>query len=147
MILNDRQIAKRLGRLGGLELDPQPDAEQVQPASLDVRLGEDVQLDSGETAQPYTKGAITMPPDLGALLTGRSSIAREKVIVHKTAGWIDPGFEGKILLEMKNLGDSQWTCVKDRRVAQLVFFKLVEPAQYPYAGQYQGQGLGGEDGG
>lgn len=153
MILSDRTIAEYIEQ-GKIEVEPSVEPEQVQPASLDVRLGDemynqndDVLIESvGETigfmpGVPYrvpTMDRIKLPDDIAALLTGRSSVGRQGVIIHKTAGWIDPGFEGTITLEVLNFSNELVNFNVGDRIGQLVFFKLDQPSQ-GYDGQYQGQ--------
>lgn len=156
MILNDHAIAGIIQN-EDLYIRPKPRPPQVQPASLDVMLDEDVELRPGETSQPLTKEYFEFPDNLAALLTGRSSVARKQCIVHKTAGWIDPGFDGQIKFEMKNLMDPDDNDAEVRRfeegkrVGQLIFFPLIDyhafkrlefltSASSPYDGQYQNQG-------
>lgn len=152
MILSDHTIRQYLER-DRLVVEPEPTEEQIQPASLDVRLGgtvydprRDVTSESLETItllpQAFvlceTKDWIELPFDVAAQLTGRSSIGRQGVIVHCTAGFIDPGFRGKITLEMYNVGTEKVTFDVGERIAQLVFFQL-DQMSTGYDGQYQDQ--------
>lgn len=151
MILSNYSINKALS-VGDIHIDPEPDVEQIQPASLDVRLGKkmyevenDAQVERdihwlhpGERYLGHTEETIELPKDIAAQLAGRSSVGRKGVIVHKTAGWIDPGFEGSITLELMNLGNSPVCLNAGNRVAQLVFFEL-DKASSGYDGRYQGQ--------
>jgi len=139
---------------GDIGCDPLPTEEQIQPASLDVRLGNEfAELARGDefkfereklTLKPgvrylgHTKEIIDLPNDIAAQLAGRSSIGRRGVIVHKTAGWIDPGFKGQITLELMNLGDGEVVLEEGERIGQLVFSKLDQPSS-GYEGGYQGQ--------
>lgn len=138
---------------GILRVDPHPTDEQFQPASLDVRLGEKLyhvekdktvtspqhRLQPGERYLGHTKEEITLPPHIAAQLAGRSTIGRMGVIVHKTAGWIDPGFSGEITLELMNLGSEPVDLKSGQRVAQLVFFKMMQTPKQLYDGHYQHQ--------
>jgi dCTP deaminase len=153
MILSDHTIRSAIGseRIG---VDPIPHSDQIQPASLDLRLGsefaelteygdlnyerDEIPLVPSVRYLGHTKETIDLPDDLAAQLAGRSSIGRRGIIVHKTAGWIDPGFSGQITLELMNLGDETVTLESGERVAQLVFFPLDEPSS-GYDGSYQGQ--------
>jgi dCTP deaminase len=133
-------------------VDPKPDPEQYQPASLDVRLGDELyhfdddkrvtapqhKLQPEERYLGHTKEKISLPNDHAAQLAGRSTMGRQGIIVHKTAGWVDPGFEGQITLELMNLGNDPVVIESGKRVAQLVFFQLDHPSQ-GYDGSYQGQ--------
>lgn len=150
MILSDRSISARLD--GDLEVTPTPSEEQIQPASLDVRLGSelyDVEADERmvsdtHTLQPgrqylgHTREEITLPNDLAAQLTGRSTVGRMGVIVHKTAGWIDPSFSGQVTLELYNMSHEPVSFDVGDRIGQLVFIPLDRPSS-GYSGQYQGQ--------
>lgn len=75
---------------------------------------------------------ITIPPDLAARLEGRSSLGRVGLIIHATAGWIDPGFSGHPTFEIANIGNIPVKLYPKMRVAQLVFVKLTSPAEIPY---------------
>lgn len=152
MILSDHSI--RDGIYGDLiGVDPEPTEEQVQPASLDVRLGkhfafpetggswtEDdvIVLEPGERYLGTTEETIDLPDHIAAQLAGRSTVGRMGIIVHKTAGWIDPGFTGEITLELMNFGSEEQSLDIGQRVAQLVFFPLDRPSS-GYDGHYQGQ--------
>jgi dCTP deaminase len=151
MILSDMEIIDKVGR-GEIGCDPHPNQEQIQPASLDVRMGEELYhceegktetagqhpLKPGKRYLGHTKETVELPDNIAAQLTGRSTIGRLGVIVHKTAGWIDPGFKGSVTLELLNMGESPVTLSVGDRVAQPVFFKLGTPSS-GYDGKYQGQ--------
>jgi dCTP deaminase len=151
MILSEYSIEQKIAD-GYIGVNPPPNDDQYQPASLDVRLGDEVyhfdgdyrvnspqhRLQPNERYLGHTKETISLPKNIAAQLAGRSSIGRQGVIVHKTAGWIDPGFEGEITLELMNLGDEPVDLKSGERVAQLVFFVLDQPSG-GYDGSYQGQ--------
>lgn len=152
MILNDDQIKQNLQERE-IGVTPLPDDEQIQPASLDLRLGRDVVLpqyghkwteeekhvfDPGVRYLCRTAEVVDLPNDIAAQLAGRSSIGRLGLIVHKTAGWIDPGFTGSITLEVMNMGQQPVSVAVGERVAQLVFHVLIAPSD-GYDGQYQQQ--------
>lgn len=134
-----------------LQILPYSDVN-LQPASYDVRLGKTlydvdanttVESDS-HTLEPFqrylghTEEMISLPDDIAAQLAGRSTIGRKGVIVHKTAGFLDPSFTGQVTLEIMNLGTEPVTLEVGSRVAQLVFFELDQPSS-GYDGKYQGQ--------
>ena len=153
-------------------ISPLPSPEQYQPASLDVRLGNefvrfherrgelDVRNPGGRSEYEYTEQyeydypvtikpgefllgttfeTISMPFFLVARVEGRSSIGRLGVTVHVTAGFIDPGFNGQITLEITNLNRYPVTLYTGMRVAQLAFQRLEEHPEKAYSGRYQGQ--------
>lgn len=163
MILSDKTLHKMLVD-GSLGISPLSDG-QVQPASVDVRLGttfaivEDspdgiIRLDSDITYKTITAErylllpgqfvlATTMeyfklPDNLTAFVEGRSSIGRLGLFI-QNAGWVDPGFEGEITLEIYNANRCAVELQSGRRVGQLVFAQLDDHAQNPYSGKYNGQ--------
>lgn len=153
MILSDYKIVEELND-GELSVSPAPRSDQFQPASFDVRLGrklysvdrdETITRDSIHVLEPgemyigHTKDYIEMPNYLAAQLTGRSSVGRQGVVVHLTAGFIDPGFRGEITLEIYNFSNQARQFNIGQRVAQLVFFKVDGEVNNTYNGQFQGQ--------
>jgi dCTP deaminase len=151
MILSDHSIRAAI-KTDEIGCDPLPTEAQYQPASLDVRLGEELyhvgsdtrikpvrhEFAPGERYLCHTKESISLPDHTAAQLAGRSSVGRMGIIVHKTAGWIDPGFSGEITLEVMNLGNEPVVFDPGKRVAQLVFFRL-DMESSGYDGHYQGQ--------
>lgn len=177
MILSDADILSRL-EAGDLEIDPIDDIDtQVQPASVDLRLGEEF-LEFQRTNIPYihpnsadevddyvtethinegedfilhpgdfvlgtTKERVSIPADLLATVQGRSSLGRLAIVIHATAGIVDPGYEGQITLELSNLGTAPVALSPGMRVSQLIFTELKTPAERPYGeergSKYQGQ--------
>lgn len=163
MILSDHTI-RELMAAGKLGIAPLED-HQIQPASVDVRLGTTfsvIEDDSAGiiglgsqlsyrsfTAEKYlllpgqfvlatTMEYFHMPNDLTAFVEGRSSIGRLGLFI-QNAGWVDPGFEGEITLELFNANKCAIELQAGRRVGQLVFARLDRDAQNPYRGKYQGQ--------
>ncbi|WP_435360623.1 dCTP deaminase [Haloarchaeobius sp. DFWS5] len=169
MILSDADILRRL-EAGDLVIDPIDDLDlQVQPASVDVRLGreflefrrtnipcihpnretevdeyvDETVLDDGEEFILHpgdfvlgtTKERVEIPPDLVAQVEGRSSLGRLAIVVHATAGFVDPGFKGRITLELSNLGNAPVSLTPDMRISQLVFTELKTPSDRPYGAE------------
>lgn len=149
MILSDQDIyAELLG--GGLSVSPPSPLSAFQPASLEVHLAEALTrtaeeeerlgleapeswwLEPGEFALGSTVETLAVPSHLCAQVNGKSSLGRMGLLVHATAGFIDPGFQGQITLELKNLSNHTIVLHKSMPVAQLVFHRLSSPAQRPY---------------
>lgn len=86
---------------------------------------------------------VEIPPDLIAHVEGRSSLGRLAIVVHATAGLCDPGFRGKITLELSNLGSAPVALTPGMRISQLTFTELTSPAERPYGpergSKYQNQ--------
>ncbi|HOI60287.1 MAG TPA: dCTP deaminase [Candidatus Pacearchaeota archaeon] len=75
---------------------------------------------------------IFLPNDIAARIDGRSSLGRLGIVIHSTAGHIDPGFKGKIVLEMENIGMIPVLLYPGTRICQLVFQELKTPTSKPY---------------
>lgn len=153
MILSDHSIKEAISD-GHIEVSPF-NKDQIQPASLDVRLGSEVvenlygktvneTRDGNIVFEPgvfylgHTREEITLPNNIAAQLTGRSSVGRKGVTIHQTAGWIDPGFSGQIVFEIHNISTKAAIFEPGERIGQLVFFELDQPST-GYDGKYQDQ--------
>jgi len=163
MILSDKTISRMLTEKV-LEITPM-EADQIQPASVDIRLGrtfcvvEDtsdgiislsneisyrtIETDKylllpGQFVLASTMEYFRLGDDMTAFVEGRSSLGRMGLFI-QNAGWVDPGFEGEITLELFNANRCAIELTSGRRVGQLVFAQLDQPALRPYNGKYQGQ--------
>lgn len=158
-VLCDRSIRRQL-TAGNIVISPFHD-DQVQPASYDVTLGEiflvprhDVVVDpylkyddlfervtindgvpilmpKGSFLLGATREKFDIPNNLIARVEGKSSLGRLGIVVHQTAGFIDPGFTGNITLEIV----SSMAAVYLRpgmKIAQIAFQYLDNPADQPY---------------
>jgi dCTP deaminase len=159
-LLNDKAIVQYL-KEGKIKIDPIDFTEQIQPASVDLKLGdtfsyikssvidfrEEIEYDTFKKdelwIQPMqfvlatTKEYVGLPNNITGLLEGRSSIGRTGLFIHN-AGLIDAGFEGEITLELFNCGPAPILLTKDQRICQITFWEHDE-ALIPYRGKYQGQ--------
>ena len=79
-----------------------------------------------------TKERISLPDDLAAYVDGRSSLGRIGIVVHVTAGFVNPGFAGRLVLEMTNVGKMPVAIYPGMSICKLVFFKLTSPSEVPY---------------
>jgi dCTP deaminase len=88
-----------------------------------------------------TRETVSIPDDIVARVTGRSSLGRLGISIHQTAGYIDPGFEGQITLEIGNCGPAPIELSSGDRVCQISFTMLSSSAEQPYDfdKSYQGQ--------
>ena len=71
-------------------------------------------------------------------MEGRSSIGRIGLLV-ENAGWVDPGFEGELTLELYIANRLPIRLSSGRRICQLLFARMDRPSSEPYQGKYQGQ--------
>lgn len=164
MVLSDAKIISLL-KSGDLYIEPLNWGNQIQPASVDIRIGDtflvidenqngmihlDSQISYKEIHSDFfvlnpksfvlatTKEYFKLPDNLTAFVEGRSSIGRLGLFI-QNAGWVDPGFEGEITLELFNASDVPIFLESGTRVGQLVFAQLDQNALNPYRGKYQGQ--------
>lgn len=104
---------------------------------------EGVVIHPGEFILGSTLEALKVPDDLVARVEGRSSYGRLGIIVHATAGYVDPGFEGDITLEIQNLGNAPVKLYPEDRVCQVVFETMTSESETPYGSKedtkYMGQ--------
>lgn len=87
---------------------------------------------------------IVVPNDLVAKIDGKSSLGRLGLLIHATAGFIDPGWDGHITLELSNAADLPITIYPGMRIGHISYMQLTEPAEHPYGSdglgsKYQGQ--------
>ena len=114
MILSDRDIRVAL-EFKEIEISPMPSDDAFQPSSIDLRLGEGfISIDGTKladkqiTVQPNdfllasTLESVQLPSGIVAKLEGKSSIGRKGIFVHVTAGYVDPGWKGRLTLEIYN---------------------------------------------
>jgi dCTP deaminase len=107
--------------------------ERVEPQmALDACERGELVLHPGACALATTMERVKIPADLVAQVNGKSSLARAFLIVHTTAGFVDPGFEGQITLEIVNLSPQTVVLPDGLRVAQLVLMGLTSEALRPY---------------
>jgi dCTP deaminase len=176
-ILSDKTIKEYL-KQGKIGFEPLHDEKQIQPSSVDMRLGDEFKvfkvirkpyidpedeediasymesmivpegeafiIHPNEFALATTLEYVKVPDDLVARVEGRSSMGRLGVTMHVTAGFIDPGFEGKITLEISNIGAMPVALYPGQRVCQIVFETMTTPSELPYGhpernSKYMGQ--------
>jgi dCTP deaminase len=101
-------------------------------------------LHPGEFVLGSTYERIKLPDDLVARLEGKSSLGRLGLLIHSTAGFIDPGWDGHVTLELSNVANLPITIYYGMKIGQLSFVQMTEPAETPYGSaalgsKYQGQ--------
>jgi dCTP deaminase len=173
MVLADRTIQRLLDE-GRIEIDPydpsllQPSSVDVRvdrlfrvfrnnrASFIDVKKEQDltelVEIDEsepfilhpGEFVLGSTLERVRLPDDLVARLEGKSSLGRLGLLIHSTAGFVDPGFDGHVTLELSNVANLPITLYYGMKIGQVSFMQLSEPAATPYGtgaigSKYQGQ--------
>ncbi len=125
-------------------LDPKrPETFAGKMRTITLEDGESFIVQPGEFALGVTQEHITVPDDLVVRVEGRSSLGRLGIIVHSTAGFVDPGFQGTLTLEISNLNRLPVALYPGMRICQLAFLKMSSPAQMTYdrkpGSKYMGQ--------
>lgn len=166
MLLTRDSIKAEIAQ-GRIVIDPILPDEAIQVASIDLSLSnvfrvfqkaeavidvvestdyreitkeivkEVVLLSPGETILGVTKEKITLPGDICGWLEGRSRFARLGLLIHISAGLIQPGVSNHQVLEITNLGPSVLALHAGERICQLAFQRL--EGQAIYNGKFQGQ--------
>ena len=132
----------------------------IQPASVDLTLSDDwfyrlrpslvnvarhrpdydwdpsLMLKPGEFALAATEEWVEIPPEFVGRVEGKSTLARMGLIVHTTAGFIDPGLHGKITLELCNVGPCTLVLEPGMYICQLSVARM-ERVDGVYKGKYQ----------
>jgi dCTP deaminase len=124
---------------------PYIDVKQEQPdltELVEVKPDEPFILHPGEFVLGSTYERVSLPDDLVARLEGKSSLGRLGLLIHSTAGYVDPGWDGYLTLELSNVANLPITLYPGMRIGQISFFTLSSPASAPYGAagnKYQGQ--------
>ena len=118
----------------------QPDLTEL----VEVDEGESFILHPGEFVLGSTLERVGLPDDLVARLEGKSSLGRLGLLIHSTAGYVDPGWDGYLTLELSNVANLPITIYPGMKIGQISFFRLTTPADVPYGSKgmrskYQGQ--------
>ena len=119
---------------------PQPDLTEL----LRVDDDEPFILHPGEFVLGQTVEWVELPIDLVARLEGKSSLGRLGLLIHSTAGYVDPGWRGNLTLELSNVANLPIALYYGMRIGQISFFKMSSPVDRPYGSaelgsKYQGQ--------
>jgi dCTP deaminase len=176
MVLSDRTIRRRLeaGRIGIEPYDDellQPSSVDVRvdryfrvfhnarypyidvkkpmeelTELVEVRDDDPFILHPGEFVLGSTLERITLPDDLVARLEGKSSLGRLGLLIHSTAGFIDPGWDGHVTLELSNVANLPITIYHAMKIGQVSFMQMTEPAETPYGSESIGSKYKGQRG-
>ena len=111
---------------------------------VEIDAAEPFILHPGEFVLGSTLERVRLPDDLVARLEGKSSLGRLGLLIHSTAGFLDPGWDGHVTLELSNVANLPITIYYGMKIGQLSFVQMTEPAETPYGStalgsKYQGQ--------
>jgi dCTP deaminase len=173
VILSDRDIRAEVAA-GRIVIDPfSPDAVQPSSVDLhidrrfrvfrntrypyiDVRVeqpdltelveigDEPFILHPGEFVLGSTLERVSLPDDLVARLEGKSSLGRLGLLIHSTAGYVDPGWDGNLTLELSNVANLPITLYHGMKIGQISFQRMSSPVEIGYGdarigSKYRGQ--------
>lgn len=162
MVLSDKDIKKELEE-GRIKIEPLKEKD-IQPASVDVRLGSNFRifrnsthafidpekeqpdlteeiivpegeafiLHPGQFALGTTYEKVTLPDDILGKLEGKSTLGRLGLMIHSTAGYVDPGWNGELTLELSNVATLPIMLRPKMRIGQLSFERMSSPVERPY---------------
>ncbi|MFC0582951.1 dCTP deaminase [Micrococcoides hystricis] len=123
-------------------IDPAQDQSDLTRL-VEVDPDEPFVLHPGEFVLGSTYEEVRLPEDIAARLEGKSSLGRLGLLTHSTAGFIDPGFQGHVTLELSNMATLPITLHPGSKIGQLCFFRMTSPAEHPYGtGPNQNRYLG-----
>jgi len=124
-----------------------PAVEQAELTRLiEVAGREPFVLHPGEFVLGSTYESVALPDDIAARLEGKSSLGRLGLLTHSTAGFIDPGFEGNVTLELSNTATLPINLWPGMKIGQLCFFRLSSPSEHPYGSEKYGSRYRGQRG-
>ena len=122
-----------------------PTVEQLGLMDMvEASVGEPFVLHPGEFVLGATVERVTLPDDIVARLEGKSSLGRLGLLIHSTAGYIDPGWDGTLTLELSNVANLPIVLTPGMAVGQISFMRMTTPVDRPYGSaglgsKYQGQ--------
>jgi len=122
-----------------------PRQEQPELTELVEIAGDDpFILHPGEFVLGSTLERVELPNDLVARLEGKSSLGRLGLLIHSTAGYVDPGWEGNLTLELSNVANLPITLYDGMKIGQISFQRLTSPVEMAYGdsrlgSRYRGQ--------
>jgi len=117
---------------GLTHIDTRSLPEEEFMETVKVKDDEPFTIHPGEMVLGITYEHVTIPSSLLARLDGRSSLGRIGILVHTTAGSIDPGWIGNITLEIANIAKFPVVLYPKMRICRLTFDMLSSPTTTPY---------------
>ena len=125
-------------------IDPKEAQEDLTELVI-VEEGRSFILHPGEFVLGSTLERVRLPEDLVSRLEGKSSLGRLGLLIHSTAGFVDPGWDGHLTLELSNVANLPITLYPGMKIGQISFLRMTSPADRPYGSagsgsKYQGQG-------
>jgi dCTP deaminase len=117
-----------------LDLKAKTNFEEIME-EINIGEGGPFILQPKEFVLAVTKEEIILPSDIMGRLDGRSSLGRLGLVVHSTAARFDPGWKGKAVMELGNLGIMPIILFEGMRICAMTFETLSSPVEIPYLEQ------------
>ena len=89
-------------------------------------------LHPGEFALGTTIERIALPDDIVGRLEGKSSLGRLGLLIHSTAGYVDPGWDGQLTLELSNVANLPIVLTPGMKIGQISFSQMTTAVDRPY---------------
>lgn len=123
------------------------DVRQEQPdltELVEIDAEQPFILHPGEFVLGSTLERVVLPDDLVARLEGKSSLGRLGLLIHSTAGYVDPGWDGNLTLELSNVANLPITLYYGMKIGQISFQRMSSPVEVAYGdarigSKYRGQ--------
>ena len=120
--------------------EPQPDLTEL----VEIDAEQPFILHPGEFVLGSTLERVALPDDLVARLEGKSSLGRLGLLIHSTAGYVDPGWDGNLTLELSNVANLPITLYYGMKIGQISFQRMSSPVEVAYGdarlgSRYRGQ--------
>jgi len=124
-------------------IDPKADQPDLT-TQVEVDDGDSFVLHPGEFVLGSTFERVRLGHDVVARLEGKSSLGRLGLLIHSTAGFVDPGFDGYLTLELSNVANLPIAIYPEMKIGQISFYQMTTEADHPYGSseagsKYQGQ--------
>jgi len=127
---------------------PYIDPAREQPGlteSVSASVEEPFVLHPGEFSLGTTVERIALPDDIVGRLEGKSSLGRLGLLIHSTAGYVDPGWDGTLTLELSNVANLPILLVPGMKIGQISFSQMTTPVDRPYGHPELGSKYLGQD--
>jgi dCTP deaminase len=112
-------------------IDVREDQEDLTQL-VEVREDDALILHPGEFVLGSTLERVTLPDDIVGRLEGKSSLGRLGLLIHSTAGFVDPGWDGYLTLELSNVANLPITLYPGMKIGQISFLSMTTAAEVPY---------------
>tara|TARA_Y100000310_G_C20587364_1_gene766171 strand:- start:34 stop:606 length:573 start_codon:yes stop_codon:yes gene_type:complete len=126
-------------------MNPDPDQPKMQPAE-DFGIGWPYVLEPTEFILASIHERLILSKYVACRIEGKSSIGRHGIGVHITAGFVDPGWDGNLTIELYNFGKHAFVLTPEMPIAQLAFDRFLVPARRKYGDEKLKSRYQGDDG-